>query len=396
MNHEEIYRESYELKDEIIENRRRIHQIAEVGMDLPETVDYVMSKLSEYGLKPQRCGRSGVMATVGHGGKCILLRADMDALPMREETDLPFAATNGNCHSCGHDCHPAMLLGAAKLLKRHESELKGTVKFMFQPGEEVGAGAQDMIDNGLLENPHVDVAVGLHTAITFPDAYTGNLKCIQGYYGKFVGGLTITIHGRDAHGAASWKGVDALTVASFIDLALQSVIAREIPSDENGILLTGTMQGGTTNNSVAGTARMGITLRAADQEKWDFLLERTLQIAEHIAAAFRATITVEREHTIPAPYNDPDLTADYARFAGEILGKEMVILTDKGIGAGDDFAHVTDAVPGALLNLGFGSRSEGYTCGGHNPHVIFNEDALPNGTAVLTWMSMRWLEENSR
>ncbi len=394
MNSEQIYKEAQELREEIIENRRRIHSIAEVGMDLPGTVDHVMTKLAEYGLEPKRCGRAGVTATVGKGGKCILLRADMDALPMKEETGLEFAATNGNCHSCGHDCHPAMLLGAAKLLKAHESELKGTVKFMFQPGEEVGQGAQDMIDNGLMEDPHVDAALGLHTAITFPDAFTGSLKCIKGYYGKFVGGLTITIHGKDAHGAASWKGVDALTVASFIDLALQSVIAREIPSDEQAILLTGTMHGGTTNNSVAGTATMGITLRAADQEKWDFLLERVMQIAEHIAAAFRATITIEREHTIPAPYNDPDLTDRYAEYAREILGDEMVILTDKAMGAGDDFAHVTDTVPGALLNLGFGSRGEGYVTGGHNPKVIFNEDALPYGTAVLTWLSARWLEEN--
>ena len=394
MNAEAILKETQELKSEIVANRRTIHQIAEVGMDLPKTVEFVMGKLKEYGLEPELCGRSGVVATVGKPGKCILLRADMDALPMAEESGLDFAATNGHCHACGHDTHPAMLLGAAKILKEHEAELEGTVKFMFQPGEEVGTGANDMIENGLLENPHVDAALALHTSITMPDATTGNVKCIRGYYGKFVGGITITIHGKSAHGAASWRGVDALTVASFIDLALQTIIAREIPNDEHSIVLTGTINGGTTNNSVAGEAVMGITLRAPDQKKWDFLLERIMQIAENIAAAFRATVTFEREHTIPAPYNEPGLTDMYAEYAGEIIGKENVILTDSAFGAGDDFAAVTSLVPGALLNVGFGSKAEGYVYGGHNPHVIYNEEAMPNGTALLVWLSSRWLQDN--
>lgn len=391
---ETILNEARAIETEIVENRRVIHQIAEVGMELPRTVEFVMNKLKEYGYEPQLCGKSGVVATAGHGGKCILLRADMDALPMREESGVPFAAMNGNCHACGHDCHPAMLLGAARLLKAHENELAGTVKFMFQPGEEVGQGAQDMVENGLLENPRVDAALGIHTSIAFEDAVTGSIKCIRGYYGRFVGGLTIKIFGKDAHGAASWRGVDALTIASFIDLALQSVIAREIPSADSGIILTGTMKGGTTNNSVAGEAVMGVTIRAQRPEKYDFLVERITSIAEHIAAAFRGSVEITREHTLPAPYNNPEYTDEYARYAAELLGAENVILTNESFGAGDDFAYVTDAVPGALLNVGFGASGEGYTQGGHNPRVIYNEAALPVGTAVFAYLSMRWLQEH--
>lgn len=395
MLRETILREAEALREEIVSNRRRIHQIAELGMDLPETVEFVMKKLREYGYEPKKCGRAGVTATVGQGGKCILLRADMDALPMREESGLPFAAVNGNCHSCGHDCHPAMLLGAAKLLKAHESELAGTVKFMFQPGEEIGAGAQDMIEAGLMEDPPVDAAMGIHTAITMPDATTGTLKCIRGYYGKFVGGMTITVTGKDAHGAASWRGVDAVSIASFINLALQSVIAREVPADESSIVLTGTLNGGTTSNSVAGKAVMGVTMRATTQENFDFLQGRVECIAEHIAAAFRGQVEFIYDHAQPAPYNNPALTDEYARFAAELLGAEKVVVTDKAMGAGDDFARVTDIVPGALLNLGFGSRAEGYTCAGHNPHVIFNEEALPTGSAIHAYLAMRWLEEHA-
>lgn len=395
MLNEIILREANELKDEIVFCRRRIHQIAELSMELPETVAFVMEKLREYGYDPVQCGKAGVTATVGSGGKCILLRADMDALPMREDSGLPFAATNGNCHSCGHDCHPAMLLGAAKILKLHEHELKGTVKFMFQPGEETGQGAADMIKNGLMENPHVDAALGIHTAITMPDATTGTMKCIRGYYGKFVGGMTITVTGKDAHGAASWKGVDALTIASFLNLALQSIIAREVPADDSAIVLTGTTNGGTTSNSVAGKAVMGVTIRAATQEKWDFLRDRVVHIAEHIAEAFRGSVEFDVQHSMPAPYNNPELTDEYISYLKDLLGSERVVVTDKPMGAGDDFAYVSDEVPGALLNLGFGSRAEGYTCPGHNPKVMYNEDALPTGAAVHAYLSMRWLEAHA-
>ena len=390
-----ILSEAKAIEEEIISNRRHIHQLAELGMDLPKTVEFVMDKLREYGYAPEQCGKAGVTAVVGQGGRCILLRADMDALPMREESGLPFAAANGNCHSCGHDCHPAMLLGAAKILKAHESELAGTVKFMFQPGEEIGMGAQDMIDAGLLENPTVDAAMGLHTAITMPDAVTGTLKCIRGYYGKFVGGMTITITGKDAHGAASWKGVDAVSIASFLNLALQTIIAREIPADDSCIVLTGTLNGGTTSNSVAGRAELGVTMRAPTQEKYDFLQERVECIARHIAAAFRGGVEFAYDHAQPAPYNNPELTGEYAAYAAELLGKDKVVVTDKAIGAGDDIARVTDIVPGALLNLGFGSREEGYTCPGHNPRVTYNEDALHIGAAIHAYVAMRWLESRA-
>ena len=194
--------------------------------------------------------------------------------------------------------------------------------------------------------------------------------------------MTIRIRGRSAHGAASWRGVDALTVASMLNLAFQSVIAREVPSDEADIILTGTMAGGTTANSVAGEALLGVTLRAPDREKWDFLLSRVEEITRHVAAAFRAEAEVTHDHCIGAPYNDPALTERFAAWAAETIGAEHVELTDRSFGAGDDFYHVTDAVPGALLNLGFGSREEGFQFGGHNPHVVYNEAALPVGALI--------------
>ena len=159
----DFYERALELKEETIANRRYMHQHAETGLYLPKTKEYVMNKLQEYGLDPKPCGE-GVTATLGHGGKVLLLRADMDALPMPEESNEPFACTTGNAHACGHDFHAAMLLTAAKMLKEKEETLEGTVKFMFQPAEETFEGSKNMIANGILENPKVDAALAYHVS----------------------------------------------------------------------------------------------------------------------------------------------------------------------------------------------------------------------------------------
>ena len=189
-------KEAEAIREEIVTNRRTIHGYAELGLDLPKTAAYVMEQLKSYGYEPQLCGKSGVTATVGNGGKVLLIRGDMDALPMAEQTGLPFAATNGNCHSCGHDLHTAMLLGAAKLLKEHENELKGTVKFMFQPGEEVLGGAEEMIAAGLMENPHVDAAMGMHVSSGGKYSKVG-LITYKREYSTFSGDMIrITVNGK--------------------------------------------------------------------------------------------------------------------------------------------------------------------------------------------------------
>ena len=167
------YKKALSISKELVANRRTLHNYAETGFDLPRTTTFVMKKLNEYGLSPFPVGKSGICCILGNQGKTILLRADMDALPMKENTGLDFAATNGNCHSCGHDCHTAMLLGAAKLLKQNEDKLKGTVKFMFQPAEETIGGAEAMIAKGCMENPKVDYVFGLHMD---PDIECGTIR----------------------------------------------------------------------------------------------------------------------------------------------------------------------------------------------------------------------------
>ena len=222
----DFLKRAQELKDETTQNRRHIHQNAEVGLNLPNTKAFVMEKLREYGLEPKECGH-GVTATLGKPGKTLLLRADMDALPMPEESGEPFACPTGKtAHACGHDMHTAMLLTAAKMLKENESALCGTVKFMFQPAEETFEGARDMLESGLLENPPVDAALAYHVAAgKTPVGFV--LYNDTGVMMASVDGFEITIHGRGSHGANPNLAVDPINVGVHIHLALQEFIERD-------------------------------------------------------------------------------------------------------------------------------------------------------------------------
>ena len=231
------------LYEQMVRDRRHLHQHPEVGMDLPETCSYVMARLTEMGYQPRRLG-GGVTATVTGkpDGKVFLLRADMDALPMREESGLPFASQRSCAHTCGHDMHTAMLLGAAQLLRDRAAELNGTVKFMFQPGEEVLSGARSMIEAGILEDPHVDAAMGAHMIPMIPAGLGG--------YGTGVVSassdhLVIRVEGRGGHGAHPQSTVDPINIGVHIHLALQELLSREADPAELVVLTFGKFQGET-------------------------------------------------------------------------------------------------------------------------------------------------------
>lgn len=227
MNGETLLAEAIEMKDEIVENRRAIHRAPEVGAHLPQTVQFVEEKLRLLGYEPRELGGGVVAELTGEDtGRCILLRADMDALKVKEKTDLPFRSENGSMHACGHDMHAAMLLGAARLLKAHQSELKGTVKLVFQPDEEGFTGAKAMLKAGVLEAPKPRAAMALHVNSGTP---SGLVLCGKG---TFMAGCTlfrITVKGVGCHGAMPETGVDPINIAAHIYLALQEITARELP-----------------------------------------------------------------------------------------------------------------------------------------------------------------------
>lgn len=385
--------EAEKIKAEIIENRRTVHGFAETAFDLPQTVAFVEEKLRGLGLSPKRVGKAGISCLIGKsGGKTVLLRADMDALPMQEQTGLPFAAQNGNCHSCGHDCHTAMLLGAAQLLKEHEAELAGQVKLMFQPAEEKLAGAQDMIDNGILENPAVDAAIGLHVLVGAGSlSEPGTLSYKPGCASFSGDAIRITIRGKDAHGSTPQLGVDAINIAAHIILALQAIPAREISCNDRDVVLVGMVQGGTSCNTNAGECVLEASVRSDSREGRAFLKQRVKEISEATAAVFRGRAEVEFVYGMPSLYNDEKLCGLVDGFCREVAGAEHVRINPELSGT-EDFTMVADRVPAVFLNIGAGSEAGGHVCGMHNPGMTVEEDVLPLGTAVYAHCAARYLE----
>lgn len=386
----EYFKQAMALKDSIIENRRIIHGFAETGFELPRTLEFVEKKLTEYGLSPKRAGRAGIVCTIGRAGKTVLLRADMDALPMKEATGLPFAAQNGNCHSCGHDSHTAMLLGAAKLLKEHENELHGTVKLMFQPAEEILAGAKDMIDAGLLENPSVDAAVGLHLAAGTAFSDSGTLYYAKGTAMYSGDAVTITVHGRNAHGSTPEKGVDAINIAAHIVIALQEIISREISMEDRAIVLVGKINGGDTVNTLAGHAVLEVSVRAATEEKRAWLKARVKEISQSVARTFKGEAEVEYTYGIGPLYNDPDLSGYLAGCCAKEIGMNRVVEVPVSTGS-EDFAYIAQQVPSVMFYLGAGSPKQGYCNTMHNPALLIDEEVFPLGCAVYAHCAVSFL-----
>lgn len=390
---ENIYlKRAGELAQELTDHRRTVHGYAETAFDLPKTLALVEAELKSYGYEPVRMGRAGISCTAGKPGKCILLRADMDALPMTEETGYEFAATNGNCHSCGHDCHVSMLLAAAKMLKEREAELKGTVKFMFQPAEEKLAGAQDMIDAGILENPKVDAAIGLHVAVGWDNSDLGRILYARGPAMYAANAIRIRVEGKSAHGSTPFAGVDAITIAAHIVIGLQEILAREIPCTEHSIVTIGKINGGDTENTIGGHAEMWGAIRTTSYENLDFLLKRVQEISAGIAATYRGTAVAEKVYGIGPLYNDPDLSDRIGKYCRELMGSEKV--DDIGTRFGtEDFAVIGEKVPSVMLNIGAGSIGEGCDRTLHHAGMTLKEEVLPLGAAVYAYCAERYLSE---
>lgn len=380
-----------EISEYVTDIRRRVHSWAEVGFDLPKTVALVEEELTKMGIEHHRVGKAGVCGIIGKGGKCVLLRADMDALPMKETTGLPFASTGIGTHSCGHDSHTAMLLGAAKLLKENEANLKGTVKLMFQPAEELLQGALDMIDNGILDNPNVDVAFGAHVAMAQPGTTVGTVRYSSGPALYSGDAIKIEVYGKQSHGSAPNQGIDAINIAAHIVISLNEILSREISMQDSAVVLVGKISGGDTVNTTAGYAELEVSVRAQTDEMRSFLKNRVKEISESVAKTFRGEAKVIFVYGMAPLVCDEKVASDADRYIRQ-LGFEPICVPCTG--GTEDFTAVAQLRPAVMLNLGAGSLEEGYTCGGHNPGMVIDEKVFPVGVAVYCQCATQWLEEN--
>ncbi|MBR3840239.1 MAG: amidohydrolase [Erysipelotrichales bacterium] len=410
MNSEVILNTANSYENELIEIRRYLHTHPEVGFDLKDTKEYVKKQLIDLGYNPVECGKAGLVVTAGgkKPGKVFLIRADMDALPIKEEADVEFASTNGNMHACGHDMHTTMLLGAAKLLKEYEDEIEGTIKLMFQPAEEIFEGSKDMINDGLLENPHVDAALMIHVTSKLALPAGTILVSAPGVSAPAADYFEILVKGKGCHGSSPNSGIDPLNVAAHILISLQEIHARELSASDKAVLTIGKFIGGSVPNVIPDTVSMEGSIRTYDEDTREFLKQRIEEISKGIASAFRAEVEVKYGSGCPTLLNNKELSSEVECYVKELLGEYKAISIAKmsardssggkkssGGGAGsEDFAYISQVVPSIMLALAAGHPDKGYNYPQHHPKVKFDEEVLTSGSAVYAYTAMRWLQEH--
>lgn len=370
------------LREQVVADRRYLHANAEFGMELPKTGAYVRSRLEEMGYSVTPCG-GGFTASVGQGERCILLRADMDALKIQERNDLPFRTSNGISHVCGHDMHTAILLGAAAVLKENESELKGTVKFMFQPGEEVMEGAKSMIEAGVLETPRVDAAMALHV---LPHMEDGLLQYVEGGAASSADRFRIETTGKAGHSSAPELTKDALNALVRIYTAMEGMITREVSMFRHATCTVTHLEAGNLANNVAGSGWMEGTLRCYDTTSRDRLVERMKAIVAAAELMSGCTCTL-RLHSCPPLMNDPILCREMALCFQEVEGLRFSA-AQMPFSASEDMAYVAERVPTMYLMLGVGERDR-YP--NHDARAIFSEKHLHHAAYAMAYAAARWL-----
>lgn len=393
----------------ITADRRLIHAHPGTGFDIPYSVEFVTKELRALGYDPQPCGKAGVVALAGgkKPGKVFMIRADMDALPIEEESGVSFCSQNpGKMHACGHDMHTAMLLEAARLLKKHEDEICGTIKLMFQPAEEIFQGSDDMIKAGVLENPHVDAALMIHVTAVMPFTPGTVIACDPGVSAAACDSYDITVEGKGCHGSMPNQGIDPIVAASTMITALQEIQAREIAINDEAVMTVGYFKSGNANNVIPNTAKFGGTIRTFDEHLRGDLKKRLEEIVTGIGTAYRTQTTVSWSGGCPTLYNDPALAQCIPKYVRELLGENGCFTVSqlnalsgnakpqKGT-ASEDFAFVSRQVPSLMLALAAGTPADGYIYPQHHAKVRFDEACLPGGSAVYVYTAMRWLEDHT-
>ena len=380
-----ILKTANDIKDIIVRDRRAIHQNPEIEFDLPLTTEYVIRNLIEMGYEPREVCKSGIVAEVGKPGRTFLLRGDMDALPTKETSELEFASKNDYGHLCGHDMHTAMLLGVARILKRYESELCGTVRLMFQPAEEYGVGAKAMLEGGLLDGPKVDAGMALHVSSSL---VPGIVELKEGIATASMDSFFIKIQGRGGHSSTPHLAVDPLVIANSIYQTLYTLVSREVDPFETAVLTMGKMGGGEASNIIPDKAVVEGGIRCYNNSVRTHLVARVAQTAESITSALRGSCEITWVST-PSITNDPDLCKVLRPFMEEIVGADGMGTAERPLSGTEDFSYVSERIPVVFAWLGAG-RPGNYPL--HNPNVVFDEDALPFGAALAANCAINWLK----
>ncbi len=376
---------------ELAEVRRDLHAHPETAFEEVRTAALVAERLRALGLEPRTgVGRTGVIATIGGGrpGKTVLLRADMDALPIQEENEVPYRSrVEGKMHACGHDCHTSILLGVSKQLQREASSLPGAVRLCFQPAEERGGGAEAMIADGALESPRPDAAFGLHV---WQDLDLGKVGVTTGPWMAAVDEFTVTVRGVGAHAATPHQGVDPVVCLAHVITALQTIASRGADPLLEVVVSVTQVRAGTAFNIIPGSAWMNGTVRVFDTGLWKQLPERFEKIVHGVAGALGCAAEVEyRRHNRPTA-NDPAMAELARAAAAEVVGEQNVVTDIRTMG-GEDFSAFLARVPGCFIAVGSRNESKGLVHEHHHPRFDVDEGCLEIGTEVMLRIARRFL-----
>ena len=395
MEYHKIKDESKSISDWIINIRRELHEHPELMYEEFKTSELIRRELDKLDIPYKHpIAETGVLASIGNGnGPCVALRADMDALPIHEETDVPFRSKiDGKMHACGHDCHVSMLLGAAKLLKEKEHKINGTVKLLFQPAEEGGAGGKLMREEGALKDPAVERIFGLHV---WPQMPSGQIGSREGTFLAATSSLSLTVKGVGGHAAVPQLTKDPVLTSARIITNLQSIISRELDPLDSGVVSITVINGGNASNVIPSDVNVKGTLRSLTMDGLKELQKRVKEIAEGIAQTHGCEAIVEYVgNDYPPTVNDSDMWKFAKKIGIELLGNENVSDLDAVMG-GEDFAYYTEKVKGCFVVLGMNNPDIDATYSVHHPMFKADEDALHIGTALHTIFALKSLEELS-
>lgn len=376
-----IKHQAYEISEWIIELRRRFHQTPELMYQEVETSRIIREILDELDIRWQYpVGITGVVGFIGNGSKpCVAIRADMDALPITEENDTDYCShIPGRMHACGHDCHIAMLLGAARVLKQHEAEIKGTIKLIFQPAEEGGAGAEKMINEGVLSYPQVARIFGMHVWASLP---AGKIAGNSGTILAGVSNFLATVKGRGGHGASPHNCIDPVVCTAKIITELQTIVSRETDPFEPAVVTIGSIQGGEAANVIPETVDFSGTIRSLTNEGLKKLRQRVEEVIETIAAANKCTVTISSPLVdYPATINDENCWKLAKNVAEKLVGRKNIELIGPAMG-GEDFSFYQQQIPGCFAFLGVGDQNAPEYYGLHHPKFQPDESVLAIGAA---------------
>jgi len=383
--------EAEALRERLVSWRRDFHRHPELALQEYRSAGIIAEKLQELGYDVETgMAKTGVVALLEADapGPVVMARFDMDALPIVEANETDYVSQNpGVMHGCGHDGHMAIGLGVATLMARHREALSGTLKLVFQPGEEGGDGAQMMVNEGVLEDPHPDVALITHLWNEKP---VGTVNVTPGAVMAAAEKWACTVHGKGGHGALPHQTVDPIVAASHIVTALQTVVSRNVSPLETAVVTVGSFQGGDAFNVIPDRVDMSGTIRTYDPDVRERVLRRMVEVAEHVAAACGASVDLEIDHLTPAVVNDAEVSEVVREAARAVVGPQNVESGERTMGS-EDAAYFIQEVPGCYFFVGSANAERGLDAPHHNPHFDFDEAALPIGVAVMTEAIMRYL-----